>query len=538
MKFNKTQLGPRFFREDSGQALIMACISMIVLLAMAGFVIDLGHAMVVNRQLQAGTNAAALAAGQALPASTYLQDANDYGNAPQSKQDPNYNFNSSIPGTVTTNVAGYCSSWVSTNLGIGCSGGVGYNAVVVTQTVSIPTYFISILGIDSISLSSTAVAAERGSTPIPYNVAIVLDQTASMQDTDSDSQCNTTRESCAQAGLVTMLENMAPCPTTEASCGSVTKNSSGDGGANVTPAEDRVALFQFPNAEFTTIGNAYKCNGSSTTNAHYELTATDLTSYDPTSGDTYLIVGYSSDFKTKPASTTLSSSSNLVKALGGYSGCTPEYPSGGAGTYYASVLYAAQASLVAEQKANPNTSNAIVIVSDGDATEAPSDLTTSSNSNYNTKGAYPSGIDECNQAVLAAQAATSAGTRVYAVSYGSESSGCTYTTTTGTGRNQKTTTVYEGADYTGYTANITPCETMKGIASRAEYFFSDYSQSGSGTDTGCVGTANSTSNLQNIFTYIADNLTTARLMNPGAGSSCSATSQQQAITNGTANTCP
>ena len=538
MKFNKTQLGPRFFREDSGQALIMACISMIVLLAMAGFVIDLGHAMVVNRQLQAGTNAAALAAGQALPASTYLQDANDYGNAPQSKQDPNYNFNSSIPGTVTTNVAGYCSSWVSTNLGIGCSGGVGYNAVVVTQTVSIPTYFISILGIDSISLSSTAVAAERGSTPIPYNVAIVLDQTASMQDTDSDSQCNTTRESCAQAGLVTMLENMAPCPTTEASCGSVTKNSSGDGGANVTPAEDRVALFQFPNAEFTTIGNAYKCNGSSTTNAHYELTATDLTSYDPTSGDTYLIVGYSSDFKTKPASTTLSSSSNLVKALGGYSGCTPEYPSGGAGTYYASVLYAAQASLVAEQKANPNTSNAIVIVSDGDATEAPSDLTTSSNSNYNTKGAYPSGIDECNQAVLAAQAATSAGTRVYAVSYGSESSGCTYTTTTGTGRNQKTTTVYEGADYTGYTANITPCETMKGIASNSQYFFSDYTQSGSGADTTCVGTANSTSNLQNIFTYIADNLTTARLMNPGAGSSCSATSQQQAITNGTANTCP
>jgi Flp pilus assembly protein TadG len=520
MTSNMKKLAAGFFRDDSGQTMVIATVSLVVLLAMCGFVVDMGRAIVVNRQLEAGTNAAALAGGQALPGTTYSSEGYLYSS--QSKENNTYG---SLPG-VNTTVKGYCSSYVTNSLGIGCSGAAGYNAVVVTQSVTIPTYFISVLGIDSMTLTSTALAAERGSTPIPYNIALVLDQTASMQTDDSDSQCTSTREACAQAGIVTMLQNMAPCPITQSSCGTVTKNATGDGGANVTPAEDHVALFQFPNATFATLSNAYACNGSSTTNGTYYLNPNPSTTYyDPVSGYTYLTVGYSSDFKTNPQKTTLNSASNLVKAVGGYSGCTAEYPKGGAGTYYASALYAAQGSLVQEQKTFPNTTNVIVIVSDGDATEDASDLNTgSANASYpyNTTGAYPSAIDECNQAVIAAKAATTAGTKVYAVSYGSEASGCTYTQTTGTGSKQKTTTVYEGADYTGYTASITPCETMKGIASSTANFYSDYSQSGSGADSSCVGTATSTTNLNQIFTDIAYTLTTSRLLNAGLNSGCSA----------------
>ncbi len=535
MKVNRKKLVTRLIREDSGQALVLASTVLIVLLAMAGFVLDLGHAMVVNRQLQAGTNAAALAAGQALPASSYSQEGYDYASGPQSKTDPDLNYNASIPGTVNTTVTGYCSSWVNTNLGIGCGSGVGYNAVVVTQSVTIPTYFISILGIDSISLQSTAVAAERGASPIPYNIAIILDTTDSMNDTDSDSQCDSSRETCAAAGLVSMLQNMAPCPTTESSCGTATANSSGDLGYNVTPAEDHIALFQFPNTSAPTPSSSsvFGCAGGTSSNAAYNLTATNLDSYDPTSGNSYILVGYDSNFKTNPQKQTLNSADYIVKALGGYSGCTAMKAKGGYSTYYASALYAAQASLVAEQKANPNTSNVIVMVSDGDASalESKNDFNTSSNSNYNaTSGAYPSYVDQCNQAVVAGQAATAAGTKVYAVSYGSESSGCLTGNTAGTAA--------ETAAQTGYTAGITPCETMKNIASGTAYFYSDYTQSGSGEDTSCVGTANSTSNLDDIFTDIAYTLTTARLMNSSASSGCTASAQQTAITNDTANPCP
>jgi hypothetical protein len=53
---------------------------------------------------------------------------------------------------------------------------------------------------------------------------------------------------------------------------------------------------------------------------------------------------------------------------------------------------------------------------------------------------------------------------------------------------------------------------MEEIASAPQYFFSDYGQSGSGIDTSCVSSAQPTSNLNQIFTQIAGDLTVARLI--------------------------
>jgi hypothetical protein len=167
---------------------------------------------------------------------------------------------------------------------------------------------------------------------------------------------------------------------------------------------------------------------------------------------------------------------------------------GGEGTYYAGAIYAAQSTLVAEQKANPGSQNVIILISDGSASATQSQLATKAmNGVPVTKGTglYPSWINECHQAITAAKAATAAGTRVYAVAYGAESSGC-------------------GTD----SPAITPCSTMEGIASATQYFFSDYTQSG-GTGSPCVSAAQPTTNLNQIFTEIEMDFTFARLIPDG-----------------------
>jgi Flp pilus assembly protein TadG len=49
-------------RDERGQALPWLAVMLTVIMGIAGFVIDLGHAMVCERQLQSSSNAAAMAA--------------------------------------------------------------------------------------------------------------------------------------------------------------------------------------------------------------------------------------------------------------------------------------------------------------------------------------------------------------------------------------------------------------------------------------------------------------------------------------------
>lgn len=109
-------------------------------------------------------------------------------------------------------------------------------------------------------------------------------------------------------------------------------------------------------------------------------------------------------------------------------------------------------------------------------------------------GAYPSIWNQCQQAVTAAQYAVSSGivSRVYAVAYGSETTGCSQDSTA------------TGSSYT------TPCATMAGIASSPNYFYNDPDQSGSGL-ANCSGSVES-GNINDIFEYIAADLSRARLI--------------------------
>jgi hypothetical protein len=107
---------------------------------------------------------------------------------------------------------------------------------------------------------------------------------------------------------------------------------------------------------------------------------------------------------------------------------------------------------------------------------------------------YPSIYDQCQQAVAAANYAKSQGTTIYAIAYGSESSGCT-------------------TDSSGPQANITPCQVMSEMATSLAYFYSDYNQSGSSST--CKSTGTSVSQLNEIFTAISEDFLLARLIPDG-----------------------
>lgn len=67
-------------RRRDGQALVIVALSMVVMIAFTGLVIDVGRVYVAQRKLQGAVDAAALAAGQDLPNATKsYSDAVSYG---------------------------------------------------------------------------------------------------------------------------------------------------------------------------------------------------------------------------------------------------------------------------------------------------------------------------------------------------------------------------------------------------------------------------------------------------------------------------
>ncbi|MGB6690352.1 MAG: pilus assembly protein TadG-related protein [Terracidiphilus sp.] len=519
-----------FLREQRGQALPIMTFMMLSLMGVGALSIDFGRAFVNYRELQSSTDAAALAGAQQLPNSTATTVAANYSAA--SGDSNAYNWMKNVSVTATT----YCST-TAESWGLPCVGSSGVNVLKVTESFSVPTYFARLFGINSIPISTTATAAMNGSAP--WNIVIIVDTTESMTTIDSSSECSSqTRLACSLQGVQAFLldSNLYPCSATAGCGGSDTQTA-----ATAIPASgnypnplNRVALYTFPVVETNgtnPIDDDFNCSGtnpsippvdsSSQSYGGYQYPLTSDTTYAPPASGilinptpsptttkgaynaTYQVVGFSTDYKTTNGATALNPSSYLVEAIGGKSGCTAMGAPGGLGTYYAGAIYAAQAALVAEQKAHPGSLNAIVLVSDGDATASCEEMGATSTScptpapsGATSNGSYPSWVDECGQAITAAKAAATAGTRVYTVAYGAESTGCT-TDTSGT--------------YSG----IAPCQTLKDMASSSAYFYSDYDQSGSGIDTSCVGTGSLDTSLSAIFQEIASSLSNARLIPNG-----------------------
>jgi len=501
----------KFLRDECGQTAVMAMITTGTMMALSGASLEAGHVYYAYQQLVASTNAAALAGAMAMPNTTQAStNVTLY-----SSQSGQLNANPMLTNAAATPTF-LCLNTVTSSLNVSCSTSTGatggYNSLKVTQTAKVNLWFGGLIGVKTMNLAATATAAMRGGANTPWNIAIILDTTGSMDSKDSGTQCSGTQISCALQGVQALLSDLYPCALGETCTTS-------------TDYVDSVSLFAFPAMTTSTVKKDYTCPTSNPTIVAYTFPDPPNSLLLP-SGDTYQVVNWANDYKTTDSS-SLNTGSNIVIASGGKSGCAGMGAPGGEGTYYAQVIYAAQAALVAEAAANPGSKNSMIILSDGDATACASNANTSagacnskseivategtlngtgtktSNPNGYLSYTYPSALGECGQAVLAAQAAAAAGTAVYTIGYGAETSGgClsdkTYSATVTTGGGS-------------WSPGKQPCAALAAMASSQLNFYSD-------DGNGCQATAPSNQNITKltaIFRAITDNMSTPRLIPNG-----------------------
>jgi hypothetical protein len=486
-------------RNEDGQALPFFALTIVLYLGMTGLTVDAGHAFVCYRELQASTDAAALAAGAAMAASTATVASVKATAQRYSSVSGALNADPNITG-VAINTTPLCLTSV-TNAGIPCAASpTGYNAVEVVQTASVPTFFIralTVFGINSASsvpISTVSTAAMKGAVNAQYNVAIVVDTTSSMGNGDPDHNCNGTQIQCALAGVQVLLNSLTPC-------------GHGSNSSTCTSGFDQVSLFTFPNVTQSTAVDDYTCTRSRPSIVAYSTPPTAGGSYTPSSSQpSYQISSFLDDYSlTNQAGGGLATTSQLGIATGADTGpnCSGLQTPGGQGTYYAGAIYAAQASLLAAQKANPGSQNALIILTDGDAPGNNQSNFTDASGNpetLNANGTYPSMLDECEQAVVAAQAATGAGTTVYTVAYNSPTSGGCSTDTYSSRTNPNGT-------------NIQPCTALQQMATAPADFYSDATAVNHGA---CTSSANPNLTLSQVFKSVATSFTVARLIPNGS----------------------
>jgi Flp pilus assembly protein TadG len=493
----------RAHKDQRGQALVMVAFMMVGFFAMAAFVIDFGRIYFSFRELQASTDAAALAGAQTLPSTSSTNGAVATATL-YSSLAGNKNTYSNLPNV--TFVSGYpkLRCLTSTSIGLPCldsSGNIvssgGANAIQVMQQVSVPLTFASVIGTSSVTLTASATASMRGAARAPYNVAIVVDSTPSMRSRDTDGLgCSGTKEYCALQGVQTLMGELSPCGASQSSCGSATNG-------NVLYPVDEISLLTFPAVTTSTAPDDY-CSPSGTvsTQAYPLPTGPPYTTLTGTPTPTYQIVNFSSDYRSSDTANSLNTSSNLTKGAGGTgTGCNGLQDNGNRNTYYAGAIYNAASLLLNQQSLrNPNsltpapTQNAMIILGDGDSNsvtlngDGVVDLASTASRTLTT---YPSYVDQCQQAVYAANWATSKGITVYSVAYDAQGSGtCAYDTSASPPVNK---------------AGITGCQTMEQLASSHSKFYT--------SNSSCeLSDGNTTMSLNAIFTAIAGDMTVARLV--------------------------
>lgn len=425
----------KFRSSEGGSILVHVGLTLPVLLGIASLAVDWSNVLQTQRALQASTDAAALAGASTITGkntpSQVITAATGYGSSSGQKN------SQAVAGA--TVASGFPQIKCLTTIGIACTGLEGGNTVVVKQTATVGLFAAQALGLATVEISATATAV-RGGASLPLNVMFVLDTTASMNTADARcSIANATRLQCALSGMQAIMQQLDPATAQI--------------GLMVFPGLSNAAQVPY---EFCNPKRAISTAPYSGTPV-YQVIGLSAT---PTAGG-----GASTDYRTG-SSTALNTSSNLVKSAGGDPTCSGVQAPGGQGTYYADVINAAQAALVAASR--PGVQNVIIFLSDGDA-----------NSN---KVAAPKSTNQCHQAVTAAQNAAKAGTWVYSIAYGAQLSGCSTDSPA-----------------------ISPCSTMQQIASDASKFYSDNAG-------GCKSTTNSLTELVAIFKDIAISLTKARLV--------------------------
>jgi Flp pilus assembly protein TadG len=469
----------RMYQEQDGQALYLVAVLIIVFVGMAAMSIDIGFALHAQRELQASADAAATAGALALPNANAAAIATQYDGELNHK-----NYKSDLPNVTMVNgtpLVTCVSAAQLQTIGISpaptCNNAAGGNALAVEEQASVSTFFAKLIGVSSINIRANSLVLQKGSpgtSPEPVNMMLIVDTTASMQN--SDSKCtgtglsNPTREDCVKAGVRTLLSELQPCDPVKG-CGTISN------GVAQRPYQS-VGLAIFPGLTNTSYDvDEYNCQSTTLS------TSKGISKYaNPTTNPPYFtVVPLSSDYLTSGSTPSLNgSSSDLVKAVDwkdGNSCSSSKYglqDPGGVSTYYAGVINEAQGGF----SKLSGSMNAIIFLSDGDANAGQSNFVSGTGSNYYT--------NDCQQAVNAAQAATKAGTLVYSIAYG------TSTSSTGSCSTDN--------------PRISACTTMSEIASDPTMFYSDDAN-------GCQSADNpNLTSLNQIFAAIGYNFTWTRVL--------------------------
>ncbi len=526
-----------------GQSMVIITMALVGLFGAASLVVDVGRAYYGYQELVGQTQAAALAGGAVLSndgetASEAEGTATNY-----SGKGGDANANSSLLTNVTVTATPKClTSAAAVAMGVPpcTSYSIGDNAMRVTETAQVPTVFARVLGYDTWNLSVTAMASAKGGFNGPYNVAIIVDTTNSMTQSDGGKNCSGSKISCALQGVQTLLSSLSPCPGGLTSCGSTSTTqvavpapASGDETAtnvNNNPI-DEVALFTFPGLaasgpSIANVQNDTKCNTTNPPITSYNeyfnsanctgsgapvpcctSKAVGKTCSSTLNPPVYQIVPFSSDYRSSDTATSLNTSSAVVIAAGGSgsSSCSGLGAPGGENTFYAGAINTAQSALITQQtaRANPTsgtgveTKNVMIILTDGEANALATEGLEYPTPDEPSK-LYPA-TAECQQAVTAAQDAAEAGTTVYAVGYGSEATGCT----TDSGTYSSPVCTIQGM------AN-SPTTPGSYVQNNSNFFLD-----GTSTTTGCAADARSVSDLNTIFKIISSDLTVSRLIPNG-----------------------
>jgi hypothetical protein len=181
-------------RAERGQILPIVALAIVVLCGAAALSIDVGYAYYAKRQLQAATDAAALAGAQDLPnRAVALQTAETYATA---NSPSNVAFNFSYETKCTTTALPTCVSSVNPN------------SLMVTGTATTDTWFAGIFGLKHFSVSAHANACSPCSAG-PVDLVIAIDRTGSMC-LNAFQLPDCTDMNSAKNGIRTMLGILSP----------------------------------------------------------------------------------------------------------------------------------------------------------------------------------------------------------------------------------------------------------------------------------------------------------------------------------------
>jgi len=363
---------PRSLRglwRDQGGATTMIFAGMAAgVVGLAGLTIDVGRVYAAKNGFDAATEASALAGAYALSAananSTTVQAAVTAWNT------------ANPPPKVTSSAATATLSCVTSTANLPSCNGTTPNAVTVTQTATISTFFLKALGVESFTLTSSKTASKAGGTAMPLNVMFVLDGTGSMDDAGNCTVPGKNNPSRWQCALYSIQSTLKVMPT----------------------SMDKAGLMIFPGLATQYSPTSHPCPTYPNSVPYY----TSTIKYQ---------IGTTLDATFNDGAGNLVTTSPMVQAVGNGGNLTPCVTNkGGQGSYLAEVLIKAQAALPVVA----GTQNVIIILSDGDFNASKAQL--------NNQTTYQTG--QCDRAIAAAKAATDAGTRVYSVAYAAPTSGC------------------------------------------------------------------------------------------------------------------